>query len=52
MAFNSKEGAVYTNCASDPDPAADDYTYYLNNHWWNYRSLQGLQWLEGNSLSK
>ena len=27
---NAKEGAIYTNFASQPDPAADDYTYYLN----------------------
>ncbi|MBK0370252.1 T9SS outer membrane translocon Sov/SprA [Flavobacterium agrisoli] len=27
---NSKEAAVYTNYATDPDPAGDDYTYYLN----------------------
>lgn len=26
----SKEGAIYTNYASEPDPAADDYKYYLN----------------------
>ena len=27
---SSKEGAIYTNYASEADPAADDYTYYLN----------------------
>lgn len=27
---NVKEGAVYNNFASETDPAADDYTYYLN----------------------
>ncbi len=27
---NGKEGAIYTNFAADPDPAADDYTFYLN----------------------
>ncbi|MFV5700572.1 cell surface protein SprA [Flavobacterium sp. XS2P12] len=27
---NVKEGAVYSNFASESDPAADDYTYYLN----------------------
>jgi cell surface protein SprA len=26
---NANEGATYTNFASEPDPAADDYTYYL-----------------------
>jgi hypothetical protein len=24
------KGAVYTNFASEADPAADDYTFYLN----------------------
>ncbi|MFV8345080.1 cell surface protein SprA [Flavobacterium sp. ZB4P13] len=27
---NATEGSVYTNFASELDPAADDYTYYLN----------------------
>lgn len=27
---SSKEGTIYTNYAGDKDPAADDYTYYLN----------------------
>ncbi len=27
---NAKKAAIYTNHASQPDPAADDYTYYLN----------------------
>ncbi|MFV8341757.1 cell surface protein SprA [Flavobacterium sp. XS2P39] len=27
---NAKEGVVYSNFASEADPAADDYTYYLN----------------------
>ncbi|MFV8371000.1 cell surface protein SprA [Flavobacterium sp. LB2P74] len=27
---NGNEGAVYTNFASELDPAADDYTFYLN----------------------
>jgi cell surface protein SprA len=27
---NANEGAVYTNFASELDPAADDYTFYLN----------------------
>ena len=44
---NSKEGAVYTNYASDPDPAADDYTYYLNttggivDRYKNYNGVDG-----------
>ncbi|AWK04297.1 cell surface protein SprA [Flavobacterium crocinum] len=27
---SSREGSVYTNYAGEVDPAADDYTYYLN----------------------
>ncbi|MEC5164305.1 cell surface protein SprA [Flavobacterium sp. PL11] len=27
---NDNEGSVYTNYASEPDPAADDYRFYLN----------------------
>ncbi|TDD78592.1 T9SS outer membrane translocon Sov/SprA [Flavobacterium caseinilyticum] len=27
---NANEGTVYNNFASEPDPAADDYTFYLN----------------------
>jgi cell surface protein SprA len=27
---NAQEGSVYNNFASESDPAADDYTYYLN----------------------
>ncbi|WP_433763927.1 cell surface protein SprA [Flavobacterium ginsenosidimutans] len=28
---NSEEAQIYTNYASESDPAADDYTYYLNS---------------------
>ncbi|MGO4820408.1 MULTISPECIES: cell surface protein SprA [unclassified Flavobacterium] len=44
---NSKEGEVYSNFASDPDPAADDYTYYLNasgdivQRYKNYNGVDG-----------
>ena len=44
---NSNEGAVYTNYAADPDPAADDYTYYLNtsgsiiDRYKNYNGVEG-----------
>ncbi|TDD96535.1 T9SS outer membrane translocon Sov/SprA [Flavobacterium cellulosilyticum] len=44
---NSKEGAIYSNYASLPDPAADDYTYYLNttggvlNRYKNYNGVDG-----------
>jgi cell surface protein SprA len=27
---DANEGAVYTNFASETDPAADDYSFYLN----------------------
>ena len=46
---NSKEGAIYTNYASQPDPAADDYTYFLNTSGGivdRYREYNGV---EGNS---
>jgi cell surface protein SprA len=29
---SKEEAKVYTSYASDPDPAADDYTYYLNTN--------------------
>jgi hypothetical protein len=28
--YNTNEGSVYTNFASELDPAADDYSFYLN----------------------
>jgi hypothetical protein len=28
--INTNEGSVYTNFASELDPAADDYSFYLN----------------------
>ncbi|MCI4442841.1 MAG: cell surface protein SprA [Lentimicrobium sp.] len=46
---DAKEGAVYNNFASQPDPAADDYTYYLNTTGGvkdRYRNYNGV---EGNS---
>ena len=46
---NAKEGAVYSNFASEPDPAADDYTYYLNasgNVLDRYKKYNGV---DGNS---
>ena len=45
----SKEAAIYTNYASQPDPSADDYTYYLNASGGiidRYRDYNGV---EGNS---
>ena len=44
---SAKEATVYTNYASDPDPAADDYTYYLNtsggvqDRYKNYNGVDG-----------
>ena len=44
---NSSEAAVYSNFSAEPDPAADDYTYYLNtsgsivDRYKNYNGLQG-----------
>jgi cell surface protein SprA len=46
---NAKEGAIYNNFASEPDPAADDYTYYLNasgNVLDRYKKYNGV---DGNS---
>ncbi len=44
---NTNEGTIYTNFASQLDPAADDYTYYLSapgdilNRYKNYNGLDG-----------
>ena len=46
---NSKEATIYNNYASQPDPAADNYTYYLNATGGvvdRYREYNGV---EGNS---
>ncbi len=46
---NAKEAATYNNFASEPDPAADDYTYYLNasgNVTDRYKKYNGV---DGNS---
>jgi cell surface protein SprA len=45
----AKEGAIYSNYAAQPDPAADDYKYYLNASGGiidRYRDYNGV---EGNS---
>ena len=45
----SKEGVIYNNYAAQPDPAADDYKYYLNGAGGiidRYRDYNGV---EGNS---
>ena len=44
---NNAEAAVYDNFTSEPDPAADDYTFYLNTsggvkeRYKNYNGVQG-----------
>ncbi|MEM8522000.1 cell surface protein SprA [Flavobacterium sp. PL12] len=44
---NANEGSVYTNFATELDPAADDYTYYLNttggivDRYKNYNGTEG-----------
>ena len=46
---SSKEATIYNNYASEPDPAADDYKFYLNTTGGiidRYRDYNGL---EGNS---
>ncbi|NDP26887.1 MAG: cell surface protein SprA [Flavobacterium sp.] len=46
---DAKEGTIYSNYASQPDPAADDYKYYLNATGGildRYRDYNGV---EGNS---
>jgi cell surface protein SprA len=46
---NSKEGEVYSNFASDPDPAADDYTYYLNTSGDIVQRYKNYNGVDGNS---
>lgn len=46
---NDAEAAVYTNYASELDPAADDYTYYLNTTGGVVERYKGYNGLEGNS---
>ena len=46
---NSNEGSVYTNFASELDPAADDYTYYLNTNGGITDRYKNYNGTEGNS---
>ncbi|KAF2511952.1 T9SS outer membrane translocon Sov/SprA [Flavobacterium foetidum] len=46
---NSREGAVYTNYANEADPAADDYTYYLNTDGGVLNRYKKYNGVEGNS---
>ena len=55
---NANESAVYTNFASEPDPAADDYTYYLNtsggivNRYKNYNGVEGNSVVDINNANR
>jgi cell surface protein SprA len=55
---DSKEGAVYTNYASQPDPAADDYKYYLNatggiiDRYRNYNGVEGNSAVDINDANR
>ncbi len=55
---NAKEAAIYTNYASQPDPAADDYTYYLNtsgsilDRYKNYNGLDGNSAVDINDANR
>ncbi len=46
---SSKEGTIYTNYASEPDPAADDYKYYLNTTGGIVERYRDYNGTEGNS---
>ena len=46
---NANEGAVYTNFASESDPAADDYTYYLNTSGSVKERYKNYNGVDGNS---
>ncbi len=47
---STEEGNIYTNFASSPDPAADDYTYYLNANGGIIDRYKNYNGLEGNSV--
>lgn len=46
---NDKEAAIYSNFAGLPDPAADDYTYYLNTSGSLLERYKNYNGLDGNS---
>ncbi|MGM8360387.1 cell surface protein SprA [Flavobacterium sp. ARAG 55.4] len=46
---NNAEAAVYDNFASEPDPAADDYTFYLNTSGSVKERYKNYNGVEGNS---
>ena len=55
---NDKEAAIYSNFSSLPDPAADDYTFYLNtsgsilNRYKNYNGLDGNSAVDINDANR
>ncbi|HTG67407.1 MAG TPA: cell surface protein SprA, partial [Flavobacterium sp.] len=46
---NNAEAAVYDNFAAEPDPAADDYTYYLNTSGGIKERYKNYNGVDGNS---
>ena len=46
---NANEGAIYTNFAGQPDPAADDYTYFLNASGGVLERYKDFNGVDGNS---
>jgi cell surface protein SprA len=54
----ASEGSVYTSYASEPDPAGDDYTYYLNangsvvDRYKNYNGTDGNSPVNINSANR
>lgn len=55
---NANEGAIYTNYASQPDPAADDYKFYLNtsggilDRYKNYNGVDGNSAVDINDANR
>ena len=55
---NAKEASTYTNFASEPDPAGDDYTYYLNtsgsilDRYKNYNGVDGNSAVDINDANR
>ena len=46
---NSREGTIYTNYAAEEDPAADNYTYFLNTNGGVLDRYKKYNGVEGNS---
>lgn len=55
---NANEATIYNNFTSQPDPAGDDYTYYLNapedilNRYKNYNGLDGNSAVDINDANR